>query len=260
MEGRFEGVQQDSTYGQQRYRGEAGYRFDDGLELFGTVSREVTRPGQGGLALVQGRQRVPRSAAWFYGLGVRYTRVDDRINPRRGLVAETNLEQGRKHLTLRRVTPEQDTTLTRTSFQQARLHAQIRAFLPTWRRQTLVVGTDAAVLRSTEYDVSDLFRFGGAATLRGYDEDRFRGRVTARALAEYRYLLDRQSYAFVFVDLGFVETPTVADFDARSDVYPGYGFGAQFSTDLGLITASYALSPGDGPTGGRVHVGLSVGL
>jgi len=44
--------------------------------------------------------------------------------------------------------------------------------------QTAVGGVDVLVLLSDIVDESDLFRFGGANSLRGYDE------------AEYRILLD----------------------------------------------------------------------
>ncbi|RMH53242.1 MAG: hypothetical protein D6685_15905 [Bacteroidetes bacterium] len=260
VEGRFEGLQQDTTYGQQRYRAELGYRLAGELRLLGTLSREVTRPGPGGIALRQGRQRIPRADAWFYGLGIRYERVDQPVNPRRGLIVETQLEQGRKTRSLRVVTPEPDTTLERTRLRQERLRVRSRLFLPTFPRQVLALGGEAALLRSNAYDQSDLFRFGGATSLRGYDEERFRGRIVARALAEYRYQLDPRSYAFVFFDLGYVETPELVDLDGARGVHPGYGLGMQFSTALGLINASYAMSPADGPANGRVHVGLSLGL
>ena len=41
---------------------------------------------------------------------------------------------------------------------------------------------------------------------------------------------------------------------------PGFGLGTQFSTAVGLVNASYALNPDDGPASGKIHVGLSFGL
>jgi len=259
-EGRFEGIQQDSTYGKQGYGFELGYRLVGGLQLFGTLNREVTRPGQGGLRLdVSGRQRVARATAFFAGLGVRLQRLDRRINPRRGFLIETNFEQGRKERLARRVTAEQDTTQERTLLRQERLRAQGRLYLPTWARQVLVLGGETWVLRSNEYDVSDLFRFGGAVSLRGYDEDRFLVSFATRGFVEYRYQLDRTSYGFVFFDLGYVERTRTVDLDPLRGFYPGYGLGFQIGTDLGLINLSLAANP-DEPTGVRAHLGLSIGL
>ncbi|WP_228350622.1 BamA/OMP85 family outer membrane protein [Rhodocaloribacter litoris] len=259
-EGRFEGLQQDSTYGKQRYQLELGYRFGAGLTAFVTVSRENTSPGQAGLRLRDGRQRIPRAEALFAGFGVRFQRVDRPVNPRRGLVVETNFERGRKQRTATVLTAEGDTTREGTSLRQERLRLHTRFYLPTFRRQVLAFGGEAAVLVSNRFDESDLFRFGGATSLRGYDEERFRGRFVARTFVEYRYQIDRLSYAYLFFDLGYVDTPAVIGLAASRGVHPGYGLGIQFSTALGLVNASYAINSEDGPTDGRVHVGLSFGL
>lgn len=261
IEGRFTGEQRDSTYGKQAYRLATGYQFEGGLEVFGTLTREVTRPGQAGARLRDGAQRIPRAEAWFAGLGIRYQRVDHPVNPRRGVSLETNLERGRKARTTRTVTAEGDTTLRRQSLKQERLNTEGRLFIPTLSRQVLALGADAQMLLSDEYDRSDLFHVGGANSLRGYDEDRFIGHIVGRVFLEYRYQIDRQSYAFVFSDLGYVRTPRLADLKAVQALHPGYGIGMQFYTNFGLINASYALSTEDeSPANGRIHIGLSVGL
>ncbi len=262
---RFEGFQQDSTYGKQRYGLEMGYRLAGGLHVFGTLNREQTRPGAGGERLVGGRQRVARAGALFAGLGLRYQRLDRRVNPRRGFFLETNFERGRKERTARRVTAAQDTTRERVVLRQERLRAEGRLYLPTFTRQVAVLGGETALLFSNEYDASDLFRLGGATSLRGYNEEQFRGRFVARLFTEYRFQIDRTSYAFLFFDLGYQEQPEIVDLaserisPALRGVHPGFGLGFQVGTDLGLINLSLAANPDD-PTGVRAHLGLSLGL
>ena len=111
----------------------------------------------------------------------------------------------------------------------------------------LVTGADARVLLSPEYDRSDLFRFGGATTLRGYDEDRFLGRIVGRALVEYRILIDAVSYAYAFFDGGYVDRPATPDAQAAADIRPGYGMGVRFRTAAGIVNVSAALNPESGP-------------
>jgi outer membrane protein assembly factor BamA len=258
--GRFEGLQQDSTYGKQRYQAEFSYRLTGEFQAFVTVTRETTNPGKAGLQLGGGTQRIPRASAFFAGLGVRYRRLDQSVNPRRGFVVETNFERGRKERTASVLTAEGDTTREGSALRQQRLRARFRLFLPALRRQVLALGGEAGVLLSNTYDESDLFRLGGASSLRGYDEDRFRGRFTARAFVEYRYRIERLSYAYLFFDLGYVDTPEAAGLTAARRFYPGYGLGIQFRAPIGLINTSYAVNSEDGPTNGRVHVGLSFGL
>lgn len=264
---RFAGLQQDSTYGKQEYGLEIGYFFNRVLEVFGTGNREVTRPSQAGERLIGGRQRIARAEALFLGVGLRVQRVDRRINPRKGYFLETNVEQGRKTRTATRITAEQDTTTETIGLRQERLRAQARLYIPTFVRQLVVVGGETAMLLSEdgEFDESDLFRLGGATSLRGYNEEQFRGRIVARGLVEYRYQIDRTSYAALFFDLGYHERPQFVDpetdrvIEAQRAFHPGFGVGFQVGTDIGLINLSLAANPDDA-TGLRAHLGLSIGL
>jgi outer membrane protein assembly factor BamA len=254
LEAGFSGLQQDTTFARHRLFGETGYRIAPGLEAVGVVSREFVESGIAGAVDVAGRPRVPPSDAWFAGAGIMFRRIDRPMNPRRGLALATLLEQGTK----RRVLP--DSGAEPLNMRQQRLSAAGRIYIPTLPRHVAVLGGDVTILLGQRYDDSDLFRVGGAATLRGYDEGQFRGNVVSRALFEYRYQLDPTSFAFIFSDVGYVRRPETPGVVADERMLVGYGIGMQYRTPLGLVTASYALNPDDGPTRGRVHVGLSVGL
>lgn len=257
---RFEGLQDSTFYSRQRYRGEVSYRLSRGVEARASLSRERTRPGQAGTELLAGRQRVPRAHALFWGLGLIYRRVDRLQNPRRGAWFEIGFEQGSKERRFRTRSVSGDTTVERTHERQARFSGRGRLFIPTFPRHVLVLGMDANLLQSDTYDPSDLYRFGGATTLRGYDEDRFLGRLVSRTLLEYRYQLDAESFAFVFTDIGYVELPDRGGSGVERGMYPGFGFGMQFDTAIGMVNTSYAANREGGQFSGRIHVGLSFGL
>lgn len=260
VDARFRGEQRDSTYGKRHYTGALGVRIADGVAVRGSITREATRPGEGGLPLRGTRQRIPRADALFYGVGVRLRRVDRPDSPRRGLTLSVDAEQGRKTQRFRQAV-DADTTVERRSLRQDRLHAAARVYVPLLARQVVVTGGEASVLRSDVYDRSDLFRIGGATSLRGYDEDRFLGSVVARALVEHRLLIDRVSYAYVFGDVGYVQRPDLPDAAPTRGWHPGFGLGIRFGTALGLVNASYALNTDDAtPANGRIHLGLSVEL
>ena len=263
VEGHFLGEQRDSTYGERVYELEGGYRLGSGLELTATLSREVVRPGPAGSQFLDNRQQIPRSTTLFYGLGVRYRRLDRPQNPRRGLSVDIQFARGRKARRLRRITANGDTTRVSDAFRQERLRGRLRAYLPLFDRQVLAVGGGGSVLLSPDgrWDRSDLFRLGGATSLRGYDEDRFLGNVVARGLVEYRLQLDRASYAHAFFDLGYVARPALTAATVTQGWHPGYGLGVRLQTAIGRISATYALNPNvQSPANGRVHLGLSVGL
>ncbi len=256
----FEGASRDSTYSRQRLALDVTYPLAPGLSLVGSLSGESVRPGTFGAEVVDGLARVRRADALYVGAGVAYVALDAPRNPRRGLALAVSVEQGRP----RRSLADAPATVG-ASVVQRRLRAEARGYLPTLRRQALVVGLDAFLVRGggagdLVLDEAELFRFGGARSLRGYDEDAFLGSTVGRLLAEYRLQLDAATYAFAFGDLGYVDRPALPDRPASERVLPGYGAGVLLQTGLGLASISYALNP-DLPLGrGKVHVGLAVGL
>lgn len=240
----FEGYQQDSTYGTQEFEGELGYKVASGLELAVFAQRKLVSPGG-----LNRTGALARSHAWYGGLTVTYRQLDHRYNPRQGVLLTTSLQQGRKQ--------RQDTSAI---LYQQRLQGSGRFFVPTFERQVLVAGYDGWFINSPKYDEADLFKVGGARTLRGYAENRFHVSTALRGLLEYRLQIDPRSYAFVFTDLGYLYRPAYRAKKASRMVRSGYGVGLQLQTGVGLMKISYALNPTDGPAGGKVHVGLSLGL
>ena len=230
--------------------------------------RDSTRPGLAGARIVGtgagAVQRIARTDAAFTGLGVRVVRVDDRLVPRRGLTFDATGEVGRRSRAFGRIEVRPDSTLgevrVREAQRQERADAHVRLYVPTFRRQSLAFGLDGLLVRGATLDEGDLVRFGGATTLRGYDDDRFRVRAAVRGLAEARLHLDRESLAFLFADGAWLDQPAVPGRTALRGLYVGYGLGVTLATPAGLLTTTYAASPETGLANGRVHVGLSFGL
>ncbi len=258
--GSFRGLQQDSTYNRRSWSAEMGYRLLRGVDILARFTKEHAAPGSAGLKLQAGTQRIPRSEVTFWGLIVNLRRLDNPFNPRSGLSLESLIERGNKIEKSKTITVEEDTTRITRSIRQERLRLTGRGFVRTFRAQTIALGVDVSVLLSDVYDESDLFRIGGANSLRGYDEDQFRASTAIRLLVEYRVLLDALSYVFIFTDVGYIESPQIGDILSTSRWYPGFGLGMRFDTAAGLISASYALNDKEGVTNGRVHLGISFGL
>ncbi len=258
--GSFRGLQQDSTFGKQTVRLDGAVRLTRSLSLTVSGTRETARPGTAGTTVVAGRQLIPRSDGLFGGVGIRYRTLNRGVNPTRGILLEMRVERGSYTRRATEVGAEGDTVRASIRTRAERLTTSARWFIPLGGRWVVVTGGDAALLVSDVYDRTDLVRIGGARSLRGYDEDRFEGRAAGRIVAEIRRLLDLRSYAFVFTDMGFVDTPEGFGTEPGSRLRPGYGFGLQLDTAAGLVTATYGFNPEDGPANGRVHVAFSFGL
>lgn len=254
LEGSFSGYQRDSTFSFRSFGLEGGYRLSRTLDLVMLVSNERVESGVAGSEIINGQYAVSNAQGWFAGFGVRFERVDRPLNPRSGIIFQSIIEEGSR----RRRLAEGSTEPTTVGRRRLRTHG--RVFVPTFSRQTLVLGADVRILLGDHFDASDLFRFGGATTMRGYDEEQFLGQIVGRGLFEYRYQLDPTSFAFVFADVGYVDRPAVPGIPEDQQWLNGYGYGLQYRTPLGLAMASYALNPDDGATRGKVHIGLSIGL
>jgi outer membrane protein insertion porin family len=271
-EASFSGYQQDSTFSRQEYRLRASLGM--GLaRLTATATRRVARPGVAGARIVAGRQAVASSASRMAGFGVSYHVTDAVLSPSRGLELDLEVLRGR-NLRHARVVTNTDTLRVERSLLQDRLEARIRWYLPAGGL-TLALGADLWVLVSDEVDASDLYRLGGASTLRGYDEDRFAGSTVGRALIELRRRLEGPSYAYLFADFGYVDSGTVnsgavfsgavfsgeeGGTDVAAAVHPGFGAGIQIETGAGLLNISYAVNREEGPLNGRIHFGIAFGL
>lgn len=268
LDAAFAGESRDSTFSRQQVRADAGVRVAPGLAATVGLARETVLPGRAGAGA--GARRIRRSTAVFVGAGIRYASLDRLLAPRRGVVLEATVESGiRRRAALSDSLVSDSVQAQALAPRQQRLSAHARVYIPLLRRVVAVGGGDARVLVSgrgpggegtVAYDEGELFRLGGASSLRGYDEDQFVGSTVGRAFAEARVLLDAVSFGFAFVDVGYVARPDLPGRPGSRRTRPGYGVGLRVATGLGPVTATYALNP-DLPAGrGKLHLGLSVGL
>ncbi len=107
----------------------------------------------------------------------------------------------------------------------------------------------------------DSFTVGGARSLRGYQQDRYRGENIALLNAEYRYGLSKSLTLVGFVDagdaFGGVFRTEVPGFDIGADdedlsVHVGMGFGIRAVTPLGPLRLDF----GFGEDGSQTHFGF----
>ncbi len=256
----FEGESRDSTLSRQRLSAEAGARIGAGVTAALSLAGESVQPGRAGARLgLDGLPRVRRSDAAFLGVALRYDGTDTPLAPRRGVVVSTLVEQGIRRRGAAPEAPEP------TRFRQQRLDLAVRGYVPLAGRLVAALGADARLVlnaRGTDAgaDEGELLRFGGATSLRGYDEESLLGDAVGRLLAETRVLLGGDAFAFAFADLGAVRRPSLAGEAGSTRVLPGYGIGAQLETGLGLVRLTYALNPDLPAARGKVHIGLGVGL
>ncbi len=86
---------------------------------------------------------------------------------------------------------------------------------------------------------NELFRIGGLRTLRGFDEESINASNYTIGTIEFRYLLEQNSYTYLFFDGGYYENNSIEGF--QSDFPFGFGAGISFETKAGIFSLNYAL-------------------
>ena len=199
--------------------------------------------------------RVYRSNTTSYGAELQYDTRDDIYSPTSGVRYKTDYQYGTKKVSNipPSLTSQVDARITLQKF-----NIDFDAYLSTFARQVLAFGLHGKELKGGQLEEGEMYRFGGMRTLRGYRESQFLGSRVAWSNTEYRFILARRSFFYVFVDGGYYLRPAddVRGI-ARTDAFKyGYGLGLQLETGLGNLWVSFALGQGDSFSNGKIHFGL----
>jgi hemolysin activation/secretion protein len=192
----------------------------------------------------------------IYGVGYKATYLDYRFNPRKGYVF--NVEAGAGSRTIKRnnrINPEAYNNVELRS-EQYQLTATAEVYLPVFKASTVKFAGNGGFLKSPKYFTNELYRIGGLRSLRGFDEESIYASSFAIVTAEYRLLIDRNSYLQFFYDHAYVEDLSKRVFDTPF----GFGAGISFETKAGIFSLSYALGKQfDNPIylrAAKVHFGI----
>ncbi len=123
------------------------------------------------------------------------------------------------------------------------------------KNMVFAISLNANIIENKNLTEFEIYELGGSQNLRGFNENQFSGFRVGWSNIEMRYLLSRNSRAFIFTDYGYVE----------SNVYTlgklfGFGFGLRVETRLGILGIDYGLGYSDGelrnPLDGIIHFGI----
>ncbi|HEV2106024.1 MAG TPA: BamA/TamA family outer membrane protein, partial [Candidatus Eisenbacteria bacterium] len=191
-------------------------------------------------------------------------RRDDPVAPRRGVRLKLTATQVFKRETLR--LPEPDGS-RRRSARESVVELRGEAHRPLGPGSGLALEGWLAGRFSSERVLPDYERFavGGAATLRGHDEQEFRAdRVALTRLEWRRFLGPHGERVALFWDHATLENrealPAPPGVDAGDHEVvrnaDGVGAGLQLPAAGGLVDVDYGLAPGRGFLDGKIHLRL----
>ncbi|MCE9537757.1 MAG: BamA/TamA family outer membrane protein [Bacteroidetes bacterium] len=194
----------------------------------------------------------------MYGIGLKYERLDYRLNPRKGFSFIGNASAGTKNIKInRKLNP---VVYEKLKLNSTQYNADIEAsvFIPAMDRTTIKAGVQAAFLYGETIFQNELFRIGGLKTLRGFDEESIYASAFSIFTLEYRYILEQNSYLYVFGDGAYYEKNSINNLIHDTPI--GFGAGISFETKAGIFSINYALGKQfDNPIqlrSGKIHFGI----
>ena len=97
---------------------------------------------------------------------------------------------------------------------------------------------------------SQLFTLGGADSLRGYEDDQFRGKYMYNATLEFRFPIVKKVSGVLFTDIGDAwDAPNVTWYNSKKTFNYGVGAGVRVTTPIGPVKLDYVV----GKHNNKVH-------
>lgn len=187
-------------------------------------------------------------------LGFNYSKLDRREVPTSGFSLDVIYGVANKDI-------QEDSAL---AFRQQKLQTKVRGYIPLFEKSVLATSINGFYVIGDQFTESDLVRFAGANSLRGYSEEQFTASELLWGDIEYRFLTDQYSYLFLFSAAGVYKRPqlyseTDNSFTQKDFLYSG-GFGLSFRTAIGRLKFTYALSSTETLGNGKIHFGIKTNL
>ena len=183
-----------------------------------------------------------------YGLSFQYKRINYLPNPSKGfsLYIETSIGN--------RTVKKENTALEKSYVYKSIF--QYVSYIPITKRNIIKVGVNFESYTSSTIFQNERYRFGGLNSLRGFNEEELFASTKLISSLEYRFLLDKNSNAFIFYDQGIYEDNSLS---YKIDNPFGVGAGISFGSRIGIFSISYALGKQENNPlefrNGKIHFG-----
>lgn len=164
-----------------------------------------------------------------YGVSFTAQTVDYLPSPKRGYVLHTEGSIGKRKLTKDSIS---------SSYLIYGGKFQLDYYQSIGKRIVIKAGILSETFYTNNIQTNELNRFGGNLSQRGFMEDELLSTFRSTLSIEPRFILDQNSFLFVFYDQSWYER-NVKNY--AHDAPRGFGAGISFGTKIGIFSLSYAI-------------------
>ena len=242
---------QDTTYVQRRFEGSFEYLATETISASFIAGTELVVPTERVIPVFT----VFKSSSLTTGLNFRLDTRDDPYSPTTGILFSNTYLFSQKKINGPKqfITPSIDTKIN-----LQRIISDFEIYYSIFSRQVAALKFHARELKGKSFENSDLFKFGGTNTIRGYREEQFLGNRLLWSNIEYRFLLTARTFVFAFYDFGYYlrQAESIKNILKSESFIYGYGVGLNIETALGVLAVSFALGKEDSFSEGKIHFGI----
>ncbi len=185
------------------------------------------------------------SESLLYGFSYQTSQFDYNLNPLNGYFINTEIASGR------RKTASFNELISTFKF-------RVETYIPIYKKLTIKFVTENQyVFTDHVLFENELLRIGGFNQIRGFNQDAFVVDGFSVLSGELRFLYEKESNVFTFVDIGRLQREKLTESVINFPV--GLGFGSNFTTKAGIFSISYALGKLEGNgfqlSNSKIHIG-----
>lgn len=229
LDGTFDLYKRDSTFLEINATAGVNYYLNGGsyIKVFYENNSSNLLSG----AANSGMQNLGSVKVNAYGISFFQNRVDYLPNPSKGILLEAKLSAGTRKSQLSDTSEIEKSTVFRGNL-------LITGFIPLAKRHVLMLRNRTNLYSAPVIYFNESYRYGGLTSQRGFNEEELYSTAQTTFTAEYRFLVDRNSFAFAFFDQSWYENNSLQYYNDKPF---GFGVGFSFGTNIGIFSISYAL-------------------
>jgi outer membrane protein assembly factor BamA len=179
------------------------------------------------------------SRSLMYGTGIYYNSLDYAINPRRGMVINSELATGeRKIIKNSNINSSLYDGVSLSSTQFSGL-AHIEFYKPLSKKMVVKLQNQSGFISNKTILTNEMYKLGGLNSLRGFDDTTIVASSYTIFTVELRYLFEQNSNVYVFFDGCYYEKNLTGAYLADTPI--GFGVGTNFETKAGIFSLAYAV-------------------
>jgi len=181
-----------------------------------------------------------------FGASANYQTLDYAINPRSGIELSVFGGAGTKNITKYNSPTDTLNTNNTKDFTEFEAGIYFDGYIPLYGNFVFHFGHTTKYMaqfddtgnQSVFYE-NEMNRFGGAQSLRGFDENAFAASIYSLQNIELRYLFEQNSAFYIFWNGAYYYKPLP---EKTTEDFPwGIGIGLNFDTRAGIFSISYAI-------------------